>query len=188
MQARSADRWAALSPPYRGRLVRQLGAGDTRRARAAYIKGASLKAARGKPDNESEMRRARGVRRGLTPSQAAGRPRAHEVPASAIGREFDGVPVRNGPEPDAGTQMANLTGLTFRQASTIGTYLKDVGELLDGRLRPGVFHRQWRGRKVARKRLEDRPDYVIELMRRQAPPPGQQRYRRTAATPRGGPA
>lgn len=177
MPPRSPAAWARLSPAYRDRLVRRLGGGDAAAARRAYLRGDPLGAIRGHAAaGEHAERIARGVARGLSPSQAAGVPLPGEPGASRIDRAFLGVPVR---EPGGGTRLIDLAPGNAGAASRLGAYQNDLRLLLDGRLPPADFASRWRGRRVGGRRLEDRPDRALELLRQQAPPPGTPRYRRS---------
>lgn len=175
---RSAAAWRSLTPDYRNRLTRTLGNGDANRAQARYLSGASLKAARGKPETEAQVRRQRGQARGLTPSQARGRPRPGEQPASEIGRAFSAVPIRDSGSQLAGTRLVDLPRLNAVQASVIGRYLHNVRQLLDSNLSVADFESRWRGRQAAGQRLEDRADRVVETLRQQGPASRTPRYQR----------
>lgn len=167
---RPAGAWDTLSPAYRLRLER---AGITR---TDFQRGVPLGRARGHlAAEEARTRRERGISRGLSPTQAAGRPRPGEVPASAIVRQFFGVPIRL---PGGATGLADITPRNAGAASRIGEYLADVGQLISGRLPAGEFRSRWRSRRVAGHRFEWDPARVLEILRRSGPEPGAERYRR----------
>lgn len=173
---RSRAAWAALSPGYRNRLVRQLGGGDVAAARQAFLRGDPLGRARGHAAaSEHRGRVERGLSRGLTRSQASGLPRPGEPGAARIGRSFVAVPVRL---PGGTTRLVDLEPRNAGAASRLGSYENDLRLLLDGRLPPADFASRWRGRRVAGRRLEDRPARAVEVLRQQSPPPGVPRYRR----------
>jgi len=177
---RSRQGWQGLTDAYRNRIVRGLGGGDAAAAEQRYLAGASLAATRGKAAGEHSRRVERGIARGLTPTQAAGRPLPSEVAASAIEREFNGVPTRQG----GGTAWVHLT-VNAGQASQVGRYQNETRLLIQGRLPPAEFRRRWQGRRVAGYELEADPDRVVEAMRRHGPPPDGVRYRKgvTGAPP-----
>jgi hypothetical protein len=175
MTRRSAGAWRGLSPSYRARLVRVLGEGDVRVARRRYLAGESLQFARGKRAGEYAERVRRGVRRRLSRTQAAGRPRPGEHGASQSEWTFPGVPVRQAD----GTALVDVAARRWQQASRLGRYQNDVRELLYGRLPATVFQSRWRRRQIAGVRVESDPDRVIEAIRQQGPEPGIERYRRT---------
>lgn len=161
--------WGRLSAAYRQRLARS---GITR---AGYESGGSLQRARGHDEREHVARLERGIRRGLSPAQARGRPAPGEARASQVHREFPGVPTLGA---GGATELRDLE-VSAGQSSRVGAYLSDVGALLDGRLDAAAFQRRWRGRRVAGRRLEWRASRVVEAQRRQGPPGGAERYRRT---------
>lgn len=161
--------WAGLTPGYRRRLER---AGISR---GDYLRGASLGRARGhREPGEAATRRIRGLSRGLTRGQASGRPARGEVGASAIGRTYFGVPVR-GPD---GTQLLDLTARNAGEASRFGSYLADVGKLLDGRLSAADFEARWQGRRLGGHRVEADANRIMVALAQQALEPGSIRYRR----------
>lgn len=179
MARRNRSAWHALTPNYRTRLIRRLGDGDHRRAQAAYLRGESLKAARGKPSDEAPLRRQRGLDRGLTVSQAAGHPRPGEDPASAISRTFFAVPVLAGNGRLAGTRLVDLD-VNAGQASRVGAYLADIAKLRAGSLGGAEFESRWQHRRIAGHSVEWRASRVVEILRQQEPPPGQPRYKRAS--------
>jgi len=170
---RSREGWRGLTQAYRNRIVRGLGGGDAAAAEQRYLAGAILAATRGKAAGEHSRRVERGIARGLTPTQAAGRPLPGEVAASAIEREFNGVPTRQG----GGTAWVDLT-VNAGQATQVGRYQNDTRLLLADRLSEEEFRRRWQGRRVAGHELESDPGRVMEAMRRHGPPPDGVRYRR----------
>jgi hypothetical protein len=88
---------------------------------------------------------------------------------------FFGVPVA---EP-GGTRVANLTVHSEADASTLGSYLSDLGRLQSGWLSTAEFEQLWDGVTLGRFALESRPGHALEAMRRAGPPPGGVRYRRS---------
>jgi hypothetical protein len=175
---RSAAAWRALAPRYRARLTRAFGSEDT--ARRKYLSGVPLGAARGHAEvGEHRTRVDRGLGRGLTESQAAGRPTAGEVSASGISREFYDVPIRDG----SGTRLVTIAPRNAGQAGRLGRYLSDLGNVARGVLPADEFARRWKGRQVAGYRVEHDAARALEAVRRAGPPPGGTRYRRVAVGP-----
>ncbi|MHB8342633.1 MAG: hypothetical protein ACYDB7_15885, partial [Mycobacteriales bacterium] len=123
---------------------------------------------------ESRIRRERGVSRGLSASQAAGRPRPGEVAASAITREFLGMPIRE----HGGTRLIDVTPRDAGQASRVGRYLADVGQLVAGQLPAAAFADRWRGRHIAGHAAEWDAGRIMTILSQQGPEPGAVRYRR----------
>jgi len=81
----------------------------------------------------------RGVERGLTPSQALGRPRAGEVRASEVVRRVRIL----GPD---GPVETTVTGVA--QLSRAGRVDNDAAELLAGRLDLATWNRRWAGKTI----------------------------------------
>jgi hypothetical protein len=88
---------------------------------------------------------------------------------------FFGVPIA---EP-GGTRVTNVTVHSEENASTLGRYLSDLGQLQSGWLSSGEFEQRWDGVRLGKFALESRPGHALEAMRRAGPPPGGERYRRS---------
>jgi hypothetical protein len=88
---------------------------------------------------------------------------------------FGNVPVRDG----VGTRVTNLTVHTQAEASALGSFLNDLGQVLAGTISPERFEADWRGRTVAGVALESRADFAVEAVLRAGPPLGGERYRRS---------
>ena len=88
---------------------------------------------------------------------------------------FFGVPIQQG----AGTAVVDLTVHSAEQASQVGRYLSDIGQMRIGHLSADDFAWSWRGESIGQFVLESRPDHAIEALRRAGPPPGAERYRRS---------
>jgi hypothetical protein len=175
MARRSASDWDDLSLRQEARYVRHLGGGDAVLARRRYIRGDALGVARGHAERgEHRARVARGIDRGLTPSQAAGRPQPGEISASQIGREFFDIPVREG----GGTLLVDIRPGNARQASQLGGFLADLGNTSAGRMSADEFAEKWRGRRIAGYPVEFDAGRAVEAARRAGPPEGGTRYRR----------
>lgn len=87
---------------------------------------------------------------------------------------FFGVPVT---EP-GGTRVTNLTVHSEANASTVGSYLSDLGRLQSGWLSSADFEQLWDGVTLGTFALEARAGHALEAMRRAGPPAGGVRYRR----------
>jgi hypothetical protein len=109
-----------------------------------------------------------GLERGLSSSQALGHPRAGEVKASQLRRQFFGVPTRDG--------LADLE-VSLRDATTVGDYLHATGEVVHREVDDKEFRDIWRGRGVGDIRFEHDPDRVRTMLTEAGPPPVE-RYRR----------
>jgi hypothetical protein len=175
---RREEAWRRLSPGVRARYSRSFGGEGA--ARKAYLRGDPLGAARGHPETSEHRNRVqRGLIRGLSPTQAAGRPTSDEPSASTIGREFFDVPVRD----SAGTRLVTVAPRNAGQAGRVGRYLSDLGNVARGVLSPDDFARRWKGRQAAGYRVEHDAARALEAVRRAGPPPGGTRYRRVAVGP-----
>jgi hypothetical protein len=81
----------------------------------------------------------RGIERGLSPSQAMGRPRAGEVRASEVERRVR-ILGPNGP--------TETTVVGVAQLSRAGSVDNDAQKLLAGELDMATFDRRWAGRRI----------------------------------------
>ena len=109
-----------------------------------------------------------GLERGLSSGQALGHPRAGEVKASELRRQFFGIPTRDG--------LADIE-VSLRDATTVGDYLHATGEVLHREVDDKEFRDKWRGRGVGDIRFEHDPDRVRTMLTEAGPPPVE-RYRR----------
>jgi hypothetical protein len=109
-----------------------------------------------------------GLERGLSSSQALGHPRAGEVRASQLRRQFFGVPTRDG--------LADLE-VSLRDATTVGDYLRATVEVNHLAVDDREFRDRWRGRGVGDVLFEHDPGRVRTMLTEAGPPPVE-RYRR----------
>jgi hypothetical protein len=79
------------------------------------------------------------MERGLTRSQAIGKPKAGEQPASRVERDVTVL----GPD---GPEVVTVVGT--KERSRAGSLDNDVGELLAGRLDMRTYDRRWKGRSI----------------------------------------
>jgi hypothetical protein len=79
------------------------------------------------------------MERGLTPTQAIGKPKAGEQPASRVRRDVT-VLGMNGP--------VVVTVVGTKERSRAGSQDNDARELLAGRLDMRTYDRRWKGRTV----------------------------------------
>jgi hypothetical protein len=97
----------------------------------------------------------RGVERGLSPTQALGRPRAGEARASLVERRVTIL----GPNGSVQTTVVGVAAL-----SRAGSYDNDAQELLAGRVDMATWDRRWAGRTIGDVVLPDAAR-VIRLQR-----------------------
>jgi hypothetical protein len=103
----------------------------------------------------NQWRLRRGVERGLTPSQAIGKPKAGEQPASRVERDVMII----GPN---GAQVATAVGT--KERSRAAKLDDDVKRLTHGDLDRLAYNRRWRGRTIAGVPVPD-ADRVLALAR-----------------------
>jgi hypothetical protein len=103
----------------------------------------------------NQWRLRHGIERGLTPSQAIGKPKAGEQPASRVERDV----MTMGPN---GAQVARAVGT--KERSTAAKLDDDVKRLTHGDLDRPAYNRRWRGRTVAGVPVPD-ADRVLALAR-----------------------
>lgn len=94
---------------------------------------------------------------------------------SQVEWQFFGVPIAE----SAGTHVTNLAVHNETQASTLGSYLSDLGQLQTGWLSAAEFTQRWQGVRLGGVALEGRAGHALEAIRRAGPPPGGVRYRRS---------
>jgi hypothetical protein len=116
----------------------------------------------------NKWRTKHGLERGLSSGQALGHPRAGEVRASELRRQFFEVPTREG--------LADLE-VSFREASVVGDYLQATGEVVRHEVDDEEFRDRWRGRGVGNILFEHDAGRVRTMLTEAGPPPVE-RYRR----------
>ena len=103
----------------------------------------------------NQWRIRRGIERGLTPSQAIGKPQPGEQPASRVERDVMVI----GPN---GAQVARAVGV--KERSRAAKLDDDVKRLTQGDIDRAAYNRRWRDRTIAGVAVPD-ADRVLALAR-----------------------